>query len=481
LRRILFAVTSLALSMVSVSAEAQTPSQPGTPATTQVLSNTAPKTTKTETKKTKKSGKNAAPTTEDTSAAPDKILYDRAQVDIKKGRHEVGRLNLQTLINTYPDSEYLAKAKLAIADSYYKEGGTANLAQAIAGYKDFIVFFPFLPEAPYAQIQVAMTHFKGMEKPDRDRTEARAAEDEFQIFLAKYPKDPLVPKAEQHLREVQEVLAEGDFRIGCYYYLKNDRRAAAGRLLSVTKRYPLYSRSDEALWMLGDVFEKSEKKEIASIYYARIVKEYPLSQRVGDAKAKLVAFNVPVPQADPKALAWMQAEASAQRPKQSLVSKTTALVHTGPQKELSLAARNGAPQLDPEADTTNVADVLAGGGKTALGAGGSSPTGNTAVVEVATPGTGANGGSTVEAGDTAGTPPAATGDASGAAAAPSTDNPANADTTAAPAAGTGTDANAAPAAATSADPKAKPDDSTADPKKESTSKKKKGIKKVIPW
>jgi hypothetical protein len=177
----------------------------------------------------------------------------------------------------------------------------------------------------------------------------------------------------------------------------------------------------------------------------------------------------------------MQAEASAQRPKQSLVSKTTALVHTGPQKELSLAARNGAPQLDPEADTTNVADVLAGGGKTALGAGGSSPTGNTAVVEIATPGTGANGGSTVEAGDTAGTAPAATGDASGTAAAPSTDNPANADTTATPAAGTGTDANAAPAAATSADPKTKPDDSTADPKKESTSKKKKGIKKVIPW
>jgi len=67
----------------------------------------------------------------------DKILYDRAIKDIKKGRHEVGRLTLQTLINTYPDSEYLADAKLAIADSYYKEGGSANLTQAIAAYKDF--------------------------------------------------------------------------------------------------------------------------------------------------------------------------------------------------------------------------------------------------------------------------------------------------------------------------------------------------------
>src|SRR5580765_8993853 len=192
--------------MVSVSTEAQTPSQPGTPATTQVRSNAAAKTTKTETKKTKKSGKNAAPTTEDTSAAPDKILYDRAQVDIKKGRHEVGRLNLQTLINTYPDSEFLAKAKLGIADSYYKESGTANMAQAIQGYKDFIIFFPFLPEAAYAQLQVANAHYQQMAKPDRDRSEAKAAEDEFQTFLSKYPKDPLAPKAEQRLRDVQEII-----------------------------------------------------------------------------------------------------------------------------------------------------------------------------------------------------------------------------------------------------------------------------------
>ena len=88
---------------------------------------------------------------------------------------EVGRLTMQTLINTYPDSEYLAKAKLAIADSYYKEGGTSNLALAISGYKDFEVFFPFLPEATYAQMQVAMAHYRQMEKPDRDRSHAIAA------------------------------------------------------------------------------------------------------------------------------------------------------------------------------------------------------------------------------------------------------------------------------------------------------------------
>jgi outer membrane protein assembly factor BamD len=471
LRRTLFAMLALTFLFSCISADAQT-------------------------KIFKKKKKDAAPAAADNSVAPDKVLYDRALVDIKKGRHEVGRLNLQTLINTYPDSEYLAKAKLAIADSYYKEGGSANLTQAIAGYKDFIVFFPFLPEAPYAQIQVAMTHYKEMAKPDRDRTEAKAAEEEFQTFLAKYPKDPLVPKAQQHLRDVQEVLAEGDYRIGYYYYVKGDRRAAAGRLLAVTKRYPLYSRSDEALWMLGDIFEKSEKKEIASLYYSRIVKEYPLSARVADAKGKLVAFHVPVPQADPKALAWMQAEVNTPRPKPSLLSKPMTMVKSGPDKELRSSSRLGNPQMEPENDTTSAVDILTGGGKPQLGAGGGSgTTGNTAVVEIATPQSGASGGSTVESGDTGGTAPAATGETNGdttgtPAAAPAAENPppANTDNANAPAAAAGSDANAAAnnganGTTASADPNAKPADNSnsSDTTKESTSKKKKGLKKLILW
>ena len=52
------------------------------------------------------------PITKDTQQ-PDKVLFDKAIHDIEKGRYEVARLTLNTLINTYDTSEYLAKAKLA--------------------------------------------------------------------------------------------------------------------------------------------------------------------------------------------------------------------------------------------------------------------------------------------------------------------------------------------------------------------------------
>src|SRR5271157_4738078 len=296
------------------------------------------------------------------TAEPDKILYDRAADDIKRGRYEAGRLGMQTLINTYPDSEYLAKAKLAVADSYYKEGGSSNITQAIAGYKDFIVFFPFLPEAAYAQMQIAMANYNEMPKPDRDNNHARLAEEEFQTFLQKYPKDPLAPQAQQHLREVQEVIAEGQFRIAYYYYVKGDRRAPAGRLIPLTRRYPLYSKSDTALWMLGDIFEKSERKDIAGIYYAQILKNYPLSKHVDDARGKLKAFGMPIPQADPKALAWMQAEQNVPRPHEGLMHKSKGILHSGP--DMHTAAHNGAPQMEPESDQSGWTDILTGGNRT---------------------------------------------------------------------------------------------------------------------
>jgi outer membrane protein assembly factor BamD len=406
---------------------------------------------------------------------PDKQLYDKAMNDIKHGRHEVGRLGLQTLINTYPDSEYLAKAKLAIADSYFKEGGSSNITLAINGYKDFIVFFPFLPEAAYAQMQVAMCNYNEMAKADRDTTHTKAAEEEFQTFLLKYPKDPLAPQAEQRLREVQEVLAEGQFRIAYYYYVKGDRRAAAGRLVPLVRRYPLYSKSDSALWMLGDIFEKSERKDLAGNYYAQIVKNYPLSSHDGPAKQKLKDFGMPIPQPDPKALEWMTAEQNTPRPKENLVHKGIGMLHNTP--DVHTAAAHGLPNLEPESDEGGM-DVLKGGNRSNLG----TTSGTGAVIEVVKPGE-----------------PAPAGAPSGAAS-----EDVNSSTSGEAAAGTagaaGTDANAAGADAaaagsTSQDSAATGDSSKADntqpasasssegqsqTQKESSSKKK-GIKKILPW
>jgi outer membrane protein assembly factor BamD len=307
------------------------------------------------------------------SAEADKVLYEKAMNDIKHARYDTARLSLETLINTYPDSEYLAKAKLAIGDSYYEEGGATGLTQAVSVYQDFITFFPFLEEASYAQMQIAMAHYRRMEKADRDRSEALEAEAAFQTFIQKYPNTELTPKAEQRLREVQEVLADGDFRIATFYYLRRVDKAAAPRLIDLVNRYPLYSASDRANWMLGTIYERNEHNDMAATYYTRLVKQYPLSPLAAEAKTKLAKFGDPVPQPDPTAMARMQQEQRTPRDRPMFLKRPTEILKSGP--NVSTAARVGMPMLTPQSD--DATDTLTpGAGLTVVASGGAS-TGST--------------------------------------------------------------------------------------------------------
>ncbi|HUI43508.1 MAG TPA: outer membrane protein assembly factor BamD [Terriglobia bacterium] len=244
---------------------------------------------------------------------PDKILYQKALAEVDRGRYDVGRLTLQVLINTYPDSELLAKAKLLTADSYFRQGGISGLTQAELEYKDFITFFPTAPEAPDAEYRAGMCFFRLMGKPDRDLTEARSAQAEFKTFLEKYPDNSLVPTVKGRLREVDEVLAQGDFETAALYYKRGVNRAAASRFQEIADAYPDFSQADAALWYLGQSLERQRKGGEAATAYARLLTDYPLSPDVKEAKGRLSAMHKPIPRPTKATLARARADREVAR------------------------------------------------------------------------------------------------------------------------------------------------------------------------
>src|ERR1700679_3628091 len=141
-------------------------------------------------------------------------------------------------MNTYDTSEYLAKAKLAVADSFYREGGAHGLAQAEQEYKDFELFYPQMEEAAESQYKVCEIHFKQLEKADRDSSQAQRAEDECRAMITQYPNSKYVARAQQMLRETQEVLADKEYKTGDYYHHKGSFPAAANRMSYVQQHYP---------------------------------------------------------------------------------------------------------------------------------------------------------------------------------------------------------------------------------------------------
>ncbi len=308
------------------------------------------------------------------SKQPDKVLFDRAMDAMKHNRFDVARMTLQTLINTYPDSEFIARAKLAVADSWYAEGGTTAMQQAEIEYKDFRTFFPNMPEAAEAQLKVANIHYQEMEKADRDYTHAMRAEEEYRALIMEYPDSKLLPQAKQRLREVQEVLAEREYNIGRFYFLRLSYPAAIARLKTLVDRYPLYSGADEALYLLGqsyegemDVIRKNGRmNEIAkgkmieqltkeaSETYGRIIKRYPAMDRAIDAKARLEALHQPVPRPTRAALEQNKKEV-ASRHEAGAMSSMLGNFERHP--DVARASHVGEPTMvDPA--PTNPGDVV---------------------------------------------------------------------------------------------------------------------------
>jgi len=310
------------------------------------------------------------------SKQPDKVLFDKAMDAMRHNRFDVARLTLQTLINTYPDSEFIARAKLAVGDSWYAEGGTAALAQAEQEYSDFQIFFPNMPEAAEAQLKIANIHYQQMEKPDRDYTNAKRAEDDYRKLILQYPDNKLVPEAKQRLLEVQEVLAEREFEIGRFYYLRDSYAASMARLQSLIEKYPLYSRADEALYLMGQNYEgqmtrvrstptcdvhflprgctkeadkavyTAKLTKLASDQYARIVTRYPLMDRSDDAKKRLAALHQPIPRPTKGDVARNRAELES-RSEATAVQQLVDLVKKGP--NVASATHSGEPTMnDPD-------------------------------------------------------------------------------------------------------------------------------------
>ncbi len=306
---------------------------------------------------------------------PDKELYDKARNAIKSGHFDIARLDLQTLLNTYPESTYQMRAKLAVADSWYEQGGSAALDQAEAEYKDFITFFPNVPEAALAQMRVGDIYFRQMDKPDRDgAAKALSAQTEYRLMIQQYPDSQFIPEAKQRLREVQQVLAAADMEKAQFYAERQVWAAAIARYQTVVDTYPQYSDVDQALIALGDCYMEQARavrayvglpedqkvellrhyEDLAAKSYGRVVLEHNAAPHMEDAKDKLADMSRPIPVPTPEQLAASQALESS-RAQYTISNRMALLILRKP--DVVEAARIGDPSLtDPK--PTLAPDVL---------------------------------------------------------------------------------------------------------------------------
>lgn len=215
----------------------------------------------------------------------DQVIWEAGQKAFEKKQWENARQHFRRIIDGFPNSEYAPEARLALADSYFKEGGTANFVLAAGSYREFLTFYPSHPRSDYAQFQVGESFFKQRNGPDRDQTATIQALEEFEKVLQYYPRSSYVEQARARVGECRQSLARAEFLAGYFYQRTREApRAAIARYEGILKEYPDYRQMDEVLYRLALALSDTGRTGEALPHLDRLLKEYPASEFAGDAR-----------------------------------------------------------------------------------------------------------------------------------------------------------------------------------------------------
>lgn len=223
------------------------------------------------------------------SCAHKSLEMSQGQVDLRKakeyqqaGRYELAIEEFSNIKNKYPLSPEAVEAELGLAETFYLQG---SYLEARATFESFIDLHPKHKQIDFAYYRVAMSYY--MQIPptiDRDLTPASQAIDAFNEFLKKYPKSSYSEDARGKKEESKNKLAQKEYYIANFYFKQKQYLSAQGRFKKILTSYKGSGFDEKALFHLGLCYYRQNQKGEARNTLNLLLKQYPKSTYVDQAK-----------------------------------------------------------------------------------------------------------------------------------------------------------------------------------------------------
>jgi outer membrane protein assembly factor BamD (BamD/ComL family) len=169
---------------------------------------------------------------------------DRARSDFDSGRYKEVIYNLDIFLTARPGTKYVEEASFILGRALYERGLDF---EAEDQFRKVLREFPGGVFRCQANYYLGLTLLAQARSPQLDQAERLAAKSQFNTFLNTCPDDSLQTRAEQHLVDINDSLAEKIW----------------------LQAYDVYSRR-------GKHFREAER-----FYYQRVIDEFPESNWVG--------------------------------------------------------------------------------------------------------------------------------------------------------------------------------------------------------
>lgn len=126
-------------------------------------------------------------------------------------------------------------------------------------FKMFAKTFPNDPRAEQAQFEAAMCSYYLSPKPSLDQTETRAAIDEFQLFMDRYPSSALRDSSQTIINGLRHKLEVKSFESAKLYYKTEQYKSAVIAFENALKQFPDTPFREEMQWLILDSYFRYAK------------------------------------------------------------------------------------------------------------------------------------------------------------------------------------------------------------------------------
>ncbi len=192
----------------------------------------------------------------------------------------------------YPYSRYAALAELRAADCLFNDD---KFVEAIQAYRDFVRHRPSHSEVPYARFRIAECYVEQIPTDwllappayERDQTATHEALKQIRRFIADFPDDSFVPRAQDLAKRALRLLAEHELYVAEFYADRDEDAAAASRLRTLLQSYPDSGLESEALLRLGQTYERLGARNKAIQAYRELVERFPTASQADEARSEL--------------------------------------------------------------------------------------------------------------------------------------------------------------------------------------------------
>ncbi len=219
-----------------------------------------------------------------------KEIYDKAKARIKKNP-EKARVLFKEIMHLFPDSPYARRAKIGIADSFFRQKDSASLIMAANEYQEYVNLFPNSPDAVYAKMQVGMCYYKQVRKPGRDQDNTHKAIEALEAMVRMYPDTEEAKDARKKITKARQSLATHYFLIGRTNFRLKAYRGALARFKQVIDDYPDFSKNDRLYYYTGKTYYAMKNYESAISFFQRVIGSFPKSKYLKKSRKMIEKIN----------------------------------------------------------------------------------------------------------------------------------------------------------------------------------------------